>query len=134
MSDITISINREIIAEIQERLARGLEMVGMVAEGHAKEYCPVDTGRLRGSITHTVVDRTKAVIGTNAEYAAYIEFGTGKHAANGAGTNKESWVYRDKFGNWHRAYPRKPIPFIGTAISSHADEYFGIVADELGKK
>ena len=30
---------------------RGLEAIGMTAEGHAKKNCPVDTGRLRKSIT-----------------------------------------------------------------------------------
>ena len=37
-------------------LARGLEQVGPAAEGQAKAKCPVDTGRLRNSITQAQPD------------------------------------------------------------------------------
>jgi HK97 gp10 family phage protein len=48
-------------------------------EGGAKRRCPVDTGRLRASITHEVSVRGRDVtgrVGTNVEYARYVEFGT----------------------------------------------------------
>lgn len=132
MSNIRLVINNEIMNAIDEKLMRGLESCGLVAEGYAKRNCPVDTGRLRGSITHSVRDKT-AYIGTNTEYATYVEFGTGKFAANGAGTIKESWVYRDDLGNWHKAYPQKPRPFLQPAIGDHVDEYVKLVADSLKK-
>ena len=54
-----------------------LEMIGMSCEAYAKMKCPVDTGRLRNSITHQVSIGEKAVyVGTNVEYAAYVEMGT----------------------------------------------------------
>jgi hypothetical protein len=37
-------------------LARGLEQIGLAAEGHAKARRPVDTGRLRNSITQAQSD------------------------------------------------------------------------------
>ena len=38
--------------------------------------CPVDTGNLRNSITHTVDGAgQKTYIGTNVEYAPYVELG-----------------------------------------------------------
>jgi HK97 gp10 family phage protein len=48
-------------------------------EGKAKEYCPVDTGRLRSSITHEVTGQDRTIVGTvgtNVEYAGFVEFGT----------------------------------------------------------
>jgi HK97 gp10 family phage protein len=48
-------------------------------ERAAKRYCPVDTGRLRSSITHEISTDAKgllATIGTNVEYAPYVELGT----------------------------------------------------------
>lgn len=54
-------------------------------ERAAKRLCPVDTGRLRASITHSDVDRdgdaVKVRVGTNVEYAAYVELGTSRAAA-----------------------------------------------------
>lgn len=54
---------------------QALEAIGLVAEGYAKEETPVDTGRLRNSIAHAVKDNA-AYIGTNVEYAPYVEFGS----------------------------------------------------------
>jgi HK97 gp10 family phage protein len=50
----------------------------------AKNLCPVDTGRLRSSINWRLgVDGRGlyATIGTNVEYAPYVEFGTRYMAA-----------------------------------------------------
>lgn len=61
----------EVRQEIGSRLEAALEAVGITAEAYAKLLCPVDTGRLRNSISHAVDEKEKAVyIGTNVEYAA----------------------------------------------------------------
>lgn len=65
--------SEEVSAEIKAALLRGLEKIGLVAEGYAKKLCPVDTGNLRNSITHVVDEGGDAVyIGTNSEYGAYV--------------------------------------------------------------
>ena len=65
--------------EMQTTALRALEKCGLTAEGYAKLLCPVDTGNLRNSITHQLQPSEPAVqIGTNSEYAAYVELGTGK--------------------------------------------------------
>lgn len=57
----------------------GLEACGLIAETYAKQESPVDTGRLRNSIAHTVDDEEPAAyIGTNVEYAIYQELGTSR--------------------------------------------------------
>lgn len=92
---------------INEALVRGLEAVGFQAEGYAMMRCPVDTGRLRNSITHQVDEGEKAVyIGTNVEYAPYVELGT--HA-------------------------QKAQPFLRPAAQGHGDEYRVIFESELRK-
>lgn len=58
-----------------EAIERALEAIGITAEGYAKLKCPVDTGRLRNSISHTH-DKDSVYIGTNVEYAVYVEMGT----------------------------------------------------------
>ncbi len=110
-----------------EQIRRGLEAVGIQAEGDAKLKCPVDTGLLRNSITHAVGGNSPAIssyrgskthgtnphtiangtagkpapgphsgsysgkvgsrndytvyVGTNVEYAPYLEMGTSRSTA-----------------------------------------------------
>jgi len=61
--------------------ARALEIIGGKAESYAKKLCPVDTGRLRNSITHQRYDENTEVVGSNVEYAPFVELGTHKMAA-----------------------------------------------------
>ena len=56
-----------------EAVLRALEAIGLTAERHAKEKCPVDTGRLRNSITHAVSGGPAAI----SEYKA--SYGSNKH-------------------------------------------------------
>lgn len=79
---INVEDNTDIIkAASDEAIARALEMCGMLAEGYAAMKCPVDTGRLRNSITHAPENKYTEVIGTNVEYAAYVECGTSRQRA-----------------------------------------------------
>lgn len=98
--------NREAIANaIDLALVAALEEVGLVAEGYAKRACPVDTGRLRNSITHIVDEGTRhVVIGTNVEYAPYVELGT-RH--------------------------QKPQPYLKPAAKDHYSTYKGIFLKRL---
>lgn len=67
---------------IRRAIDRALEEIGLAAEGYAKRACPVDTGNLRNSITHAVASSEDAVyVGTNVEYAPYVETGTRRTAA-----------------------------------------------------
>ena len=93
-------------SEIRAAFARALERIGMQAEGYAQDLCPVDTGNLRNSITHTS-DADAAYIGTNVEYAPYVELGTRRAAAQ---------------------------PFLKPAATDHRGTYANIVKDELGGK
>ena len=79
----------EVLSAMKKAVERGLEAIGLAAEGHAKKETPVDTGRLRNSISHAVEDKA-AYIGTNVEYAPYVELGArgrdGKHMLQRAAT------------------------------------------------
>lgn len=66
---------QEVLDALEKAKKRGLEAIGLVAEGHAKKITPVDTGRLRNSISHATDDEA-AYIGTNVEYAPYVELGS----------------------------------------------------------
>lgn len=91
------------LRELPIAVARALEEIGLVAEGYAKRLCPVDTGRLRNSITHSIdTSSMHAIIGTNVEYGPYVELGTSRRkAANGGrgflapAASDHSKTYRD---------------------------------------
>lgn len=83
MSDVKITDNRpEVKKEFNLKLSLALKLIGQKAEGYAKDDCPVDTGRLRNSISNKV-DGNDVYIGTNVEYAPYVEFGDKMHHENG---------------------------------------------------
>ena len=74
---------KEVIEAKNDAIVRALEAIGIQAEGDVAELAPVDTGRLRDSITHEVDESEEAVyIGTNVEYAAYQEYGTSRMKAH----------------------------------------------------
>lgn len=121
----------EVLEAMREQAMLGLEAIGQEAEGYAKEETPVDTGRLRNSIAHKVVEDEKAVyIGTNVEYAPYLEYGTGVYADNGQG-RKTPWSYQDSNGNWHTTNGMKPRHFLKKAVSEHDNHYRSIMEAAL---
>lgn len=101
MSDVSFEVsltnnNTDAIKDAaEEAIQAALEAIGLQAEGYAVMKCPVDTGRLRDSITH-VVDDNSVIIGTNVEYAPKIELGGSRQAPDG---------------------------FLGPAVQDHLDEY-----------
>ena len=63
--------SQQILSALEKGIKNGLEAIGLTAETYAKKETPVDTGRLRNSISHTV-DGEATYIGTNVEYAAFV--------------------------------------------------------------
>lgn len=116
---IAIDNSKEITEAFKRQVENGLAAIGLKAEAYAKGDAPVDTGRLRNSITFATPKRhstgeepatpadyqmngspeTGAVyIGTNVEYAPIIE-------------------YRDMNHQTGKAH------FLRDAASNHGDEY-----------
>ena len=77
--------SKEVLAALEKGKRNALTAIGATAETHAKDNITaddlIDTGRLRNSISHTV-DGEAAYIGTNVEYAPYLELGTKKITAH----------------------------------------------------
>jgi len=69
---MTYQIPQDKKEEIQEKLLQ----IGLEIEGAAKRKCPVDTGRLRASINTKQQKGNTIQVGTNVEYAPYVEYGT----------------------------------------------------------
>ena len=63
--------SEQVLSAMEKAIKNGLEAIGLTAEWHAKKITPVDTGRLRNSISHET-DKEAVYIGTNVEYAAFV--------------------------------------------------------------
>ena len=119
----------DVLNEFHDAVLRALERCGMEAEGYAKDLAPVDTGRLRNSISHQVDDSENAVyIGTNVSYAPYVELATGIYAEGGRPT---PWVYQDENGNWHWTRGNPAQPYLAPAVKDHVQTYRNILEDEF---
>ena len=101
-----ISYKNEVMADVRQAITAALEVVGGTAERHIKEVTPVDTGRLRNSITHAPVSDNTEMVGTGVEYAVYVEFGTRKMSAQ---------------------------PYLRPGVENHVDEYENIIKSHLPK-
>lgn len=94
-----------VLTAEEKARSQALEIIGGKAETYAKKICPVDTGNLRNSITHQRYDENTEVVGSNVEYAPYVELGTHKMKAR---------------------------PFLRPAAEGHADEYKAIIKAIMG--
>ena len=74
------SNKKEILDKMKITKEQALEAIGQTVENTAKQLVPVDTGILRASISHEQKD-TSVTIGSNVDYAVYIEKGTRHQAA-----------------------------------------------------
>ena len=112
-------------ADFSDAITKGCLLV----EKDAKLNCPVGTGTLRNSITHTVSGNS-GTVGTNVEYAPYVEYGTGLFAANGDGRKDVPWMYRDVKGVVHITSGQHPQPFLKPAFDNNRQR----VVELLGKR
>ena len=107
MANMTFEIKsdniQQAIKDKDERVERALIQIGLMMERYAQSICPVDTGRLRNSITNDH-DDTSVIVGTNVEYAPYVEYGTSRQRAQ---------------------------PYLKPSVQNHLEEYKSIIENSL---
>lgn len=114
MLSVKLTDNKDkITAALEQQATKALETCGLLGEGYAKTNCPVDTGALRNSISHNVTGHD-CYIGTNMEYAAYVEFGTGSYYPGGSPIRG-----------------MRAQPYLKPAIDDHRDTYQQVIKDAL---
>lgn len=75
---------------------------------------PVDMGYLKESIDFMFKnDGLTGIVSVGAEYAIYVEYGTGIYATGPGGSRakKIPWSYKDDDGEWHTTYGSPAQPF-----------------------
>jgi len=135
------SFGTGITSEIDKIVMRA----GLIIQNAAQKKTPVNTGLLRSSIT-TRLDKTEkkvsAEIGTNVDYAPFIEFGSSPHQSpDGSQEFVESML---RWGHLHgmddsqswaviqhiRKNGTKPKPFLTPAL----DENRATVQDQINSE
>lgn len=124
MASIEIRVDNvdKILKLTDEAICNALEIIGNKGADYAAGNAPVDTGRLKNSITSEVSKDEKAVyIGTNVEYAASVEFG-----------------HHQEVGRYVPAIGARLVnefvpaqPYIKPAMVNHINEYKDILVSEL---
>lgn len=144
MADVRVEDNtKACIDAMRLSVLRALEIIGGKAESYTKAITPKDTGALQNSFTHHVdYDKKQVTIGSNIEYAPYVELGTGKlydpppewieaQAKRGRGLDK--WYYQDDQGKWHVGFPRHGAHMLQHGVGDHVAEYNDIIRRELSR-
>ena len=104
---------KDVLSDLQRQ---GLQFVtegGQAIRSEMASRAPVRLGNLKGSIqVETFVEDgiPTSETGPTAEYAPYVEYGTGIYAADGSG-RKTPWRYKDEEGNWHVTSGQEAQPF-----------------------
>jgi len=114
-------------------------------QGEAKDLCPVDSGDLQQRIYTDVKSHQSKVIGkvfTNVEYAAYVEFGTGKKGEESGGDKypgplsykQDKWLVNipDVGPRWIEGQPAQP--FMYPALKNNEELVKKNIASDLEKK
>ena len=116
--EVKITDNSQLFIDAKnEAVRRALEAIGLTAERHAKEQCPVDTGLLRNSITHAVSGEKPAISTYHADKGSNrYKSGKNKGKRYGASSKNAGSV---SFGKYSGTVPDEPPEKIGVYIGTN---------------
>lgn len=121
---------------LNQAIRRGLRTIGMRAETHAKENCPVDTGYARNSITYALSGESAAISSYEADRGKNGKPPrTGKYSGTMGkiednyvviGSNVEYFPFIEE-----GARGREARHTLRKAASDHKDEYKQLLTDSI---
>ena len=78
---VRITVNTNWREHLRQPVTNELEKLGARIEAAARNLVPVDTGKLRNSLTHQVKGFTLMVGSRDVDYSMYVEYGTSRMRA-----------------------------------------------------
>lgn len=128
MANVEIISNKDaVMRKVMENMKKAAKAIGGIAESHAKEYCPVDTGLLRNSITYALGGETpsRTLYYDNAmenmgQYDGQAPDDTDNQVTVYTGTNVKYGIFQE-LGAPSINLPAQP--FIRPAMENHMSEY-----------
>ena len=119
--------------EVEREVKRIIFHTAYRIHGEAISLAPYDEGNLKGSIEVEIVDGgLTAVVRVTANYAVWIEYGTGIYAVEGNGRKTPWTYYSTKLGRFVTTEGMKPQPFWHPAIDV-GQRYFKSEMRKLGR-
>lgn len=121
---------------LNQAIRRGLRTIGMRAETHAKENCPVDTGYASNSITYALSGETAAISSYEAdrgkngkppktgEYSGTMGDAEDKYVVIGSNVEYFPFIEEGARGREARHTLRR-------AATEHKDEYKQLLIDSI---
>jgi HK97 gp10 family phage protein len=81
--DVVVAVNNsdKVLEEITRMVSQAIREVADELVHEAQELAPVRTGELRDSIHKEEIDELNVAVGSDKQYAGYVEYGTSKMAA-----------------------------------------------------
>lgn len=125
-------MREEVKRAAKTQLLQGLTRCGMKMREFAQGKVPKRTGELERSIGYAVdPDDMSVSVGSNLEYATYVELGTGKYSEVG-GKPVSRWTYKDPAtGETRISGGQHPQPYIRPAVKDHIGTFKNILIDAL---
>lgn len=126
MSSVTAGLN--IMPILQKAMPQVTKRIGALMVDYSSMMVPVDTARLKGSLTHSESDNglefeTRA--GTNVEYGPYVEYGTGDAGQWSGGATYRGHDSGAKYTEgWPGMYAR---PYLRPALFDNEQFYAKLV-------
>lgn len=132
-----------ILDMLHDAVVAALDEIGKTIVDSAKDNVPRKTGVLADSITHIVDDSGYTVtVGSNANYAGYVELGTGPHytappgwirntAQRGHHTEEPWWYYDDRDEQYHIGGFVTSRPFLQPAVTNNVNKLEAILKNHL---
>lgn len=123
----------KVKANIQKGMSKGMEDISTFIldeiQNNLLRQGAKDTGALINSYTAKQTE-DGLEIGSDLDYSAYVEFGTGIYAEDGKGV-KSPWAYKASNGKWYTTHGMQPRPHIRPAFENNVEKIERMLAEEL---
>lgn len=122
--EVVFHSNRPMVeSEFKKKMKLALDLIGEAAEAHAKENCPVDTGRLRNSLAHATKDKS-------GHSFSYTDNDGNSYTSDVGKVHKDDTVYigtNVEYGKWVEVreieHKTGKAHFLRDGVAQHGSEY-----------
>lgn len=133
----------EVLRRLRRAVTAALNDIGQIIANNASNRVVRDTGELARSIRYVVDEENFTVtIGSDSEYASYVELGTGPHynppaqwvynaAQRGYHTQDPWWYFDEREGEFKLGWFVTSRPYLQPAVTDNIGQLEGILRNHM---